>query len=78
MIGTTSFDISDKIREIFSVCRSCWNVASYKWKVHNLKIEIISFVVKFNPLSLSISRCKSRYEADLAVYLVSFISSLMG
>jgi hypothetical protein len=27
--------------------RACWNVATYKWKVHNGKIEIISFVVKF-------------------------------
>ena len=29
------------------MCRCCWNVATYKWKVHNGKIEIISFVVKF-------------------------------
>jgi len=28
-------------------CRCCWNVATYRWKVHNEKIEIISFVVKF-------------------------------
>jgi len=27
--------------------RCCWNIATYKWKVHNGKIEIISFVVKF-------------------------------
>jgi len=26
-------------------CRCCWNVAKYKWKAHNGKIEIISFVV---------------------------------
>ena len=32
---------------IYSICRCCWNVATYKWKVHNGKIEIISFVVKF-------------------------------
>jgi hypothetical protein len=25
----------------------CWNVATYEWKVHNGKIEIISFVVEF-------------------------------
>ena len=25
----------------------CWNVAQYKWEVHNGKIEIIFFVVKF-------------------------------
>ena len=32
--------------DIYSICRSCWNVATYKWKVHNGKIEIISIVVK--------------------------------
>jgi hypothetical protein len=26
--------------------RCYWNVATYKWNVHNGKIEIISFVVK--------------------------------
>ena len=25
----------------------CWNVAIYKWKVHNGKIEIIFFIVTF-------------------------------
>jgi hypothetical protein len=29
------------------ICRCCWNVATYEWKVHKGKIEIISFVVKF-------------------------------
>ena len=33
-------------RYIYSICRCCWNVATYEWKVHNGKIEIISFVVK--------------------------------
>jgi hypothetical protein len=51
---------------IYSIYRCCGNVVPYKWKVHNEKIEVISFVVKFS--SLSISRWRSRYEADL-VYL---------
>jgi len=34
-------------RYIYSICRCCWNVARYEWKVHNGKIEIISFVVNF-------------------------------
>jgi len=28
--------------KIYSICRCCWNIASYKWKFHNGKIEIIS------------------------------------
>ena len=32
---------------LYSICKCCWNVATYKWKVHNGNIEIIPFVVKF-------------------------------
>jgi hypothetical protein len=39
LIGTTSSGISYHLRDIYSICRCCWNVATYKWKVHNGKIE---------------------------------------
>ena len=48
MIGIIIFGISDQLRDIYSIYRCCWNVATYKCKVHNGKIEIISFVVKFS------------------------------
>jgi hypothetical protein len=47
LIGTTSSGIYYQLGDIYSICRWCWNVAIYEWKVHNEKIEIISFVVKF-------------------------------
>ena len=47
MIGTT---ILDKLRIVYFICRCCRNVATYKWKVHNGKVKIISFVVKFRSL----------------------------
>jgi hypothetical protein len=47
LIGATSSRISYYLRDIYSICMCCWNDATYKWKVHNGKIEIISFVVKF-------------------------------
>jgi hypothetical protein len=34
-------------RDVYSNCMCCWNGAMYKWKVHNEKNKIISFVVKF-------------------------------
>ena len=46
-IGTTSSGISYQLRYIYSICKCWWNVATYEWKVHNGKIEIASFVVKF-------------------------------
>ena len=58
--------------------RHCWNVASYKWKVHTGKIEIMSFVVVSLSASYSISNHRSSYEADLSVSVVSFISTSMG
>ena len=65
----------------------CWNFATYKWKVHNGKIDILSFGINigkmkscllppyfgFNRPSLSISRYRKGYEADLAVSVISFI-----
>jgi hypothetical protein len=47
MVGTTSSGISYQLRDIYSICRCCWDVATYTWKVHNGEIELISFVVKF-------------------------------
>jgi hypothetical protein len=41
MIGTTSSRISYQLRDIYPIRRSCWNNATYEWKVHNGKpIEI--------------------------------------
>ena len=50
MMATTSFEISNQLRDLYSMYRCCGNVATqctYKWKVHNEKIEIISLFVKF-------------------------------
>ena len=35
MIGNASTGISYQLGDIYTVCRCCWNVATYKWKVHN-------------------------------------------
>jgi len=37
---TTSSGILDQLRDIYSICRYCRNVATYKWKVHHGKIKI--------------------------------------
>ena len=39
LIGTTSSGISYHLRDIYPICRCCWNEATYKWKVQNGKIE---------------------------------------
>ena len=68
------------LRDIYSIYRRCWNVATYNWKAHNGKIEIISFVAKF--LFLTAPHCQFRCvcqgmkQTHLSV--VSFISSSTG
>jgi hypothetical protein len=36
MIGTTSSGISYQLRDIYSIYRCCWDLATYKWKVHTV------------------------------------------
>jgi len=45
MLGTTSSRISDQLRDIYSIFRCYWNVATYKWKVHNRKIKMYGIYV---------------------------------
>jgi hypothetical protein len=37
MTGTTSSGTSHQLRDIHSICRCCWNVATHKWKVHMIR-----------------------------------------
>ena len=39
MIRITSSWISCQLRDIYSKCICCWNVATNKWKIHNLKVK---------------------------------------
>ena len=52
IIATTSSRISDKLRDIYSIWRHCWHVATFKWNGHNGKIENIPFVVLNRPFKL--------------------------
>ena len=65
--GTTRNGISCQLRDRYPICRCCWKVATYKWTVHNGRIEIIYFF-DLNRQPLSILNCWSMYEADLAVW----------
>jgi hypothetical protein len=47
LIETTSSGMWDQLRDKYSICRYCWNIVTYKWKVYNGKSVIISFVVRF-------------------------------
>ena len=49
-----------------------------KFTIVNMKRSLLSWNFVLNPLSLSISRYRSVYEADQAVSVVSFISRSMG
>jgi hypothetical protein len=48
-----------------------------KFTMGKLKSYPLSYIFVLNRPSLSNTRCRSRYEAYLAVFVVSFISSSM-
>lgn len=61
------------ISSIFMICR---NLATYKWNVFNVKIKIFSPVLTFSYQRCKFwASCRARYEANLAVFIVSFISN---
>jgi hypothetical protein len=45
-IGNTSSWIVYQLRDLYAICKRYWDVATYKWDVHNGKIDSISLVVK--------------------------------
>jgi hypothetical protein len=64
MIGTSS-RISDQLRAMYSICRWCWNVATYKWKVHNGNI---CYSTKWNPAGSSIHLVQIRIPISNSRY----------
>jgi hypothetical protein len=63
--------------DIYSICRSCWNVATYKWKVHNGKIEIISIVVKSPLLKICVTNDHKYVPLAIVTVPYSFSSLIM-
>ena len=49
-----------------------------KFTMGKLKVYILSYDFVLNRPSLSMSRCRSRYEADISVSVVSFILGSIG
>jgi hypothetical protein len=45
-IGYTSTRIVYQLKDVYAVCKRYWDVATYKWDVHNGKIDSISLVVR--------------------------------
>ena len=47
--------VAHQLRDKYSICRCCWNVATYKWKAHNWN-HLFCCTVSF----LTVSRCTFR------------------
>ena len=39
-----------QLRDKYSICRCCWNVATFKWKSHYGKIDFTSSVAMIVPI----------------------------
>ena len=49
-----------------------------KFTMEKMKSSLLLLSFTLSYPALSISRCRSRYEADLSVYVISFISNSKG
>jgi hypothetical protein len=82
---TTSSGISDQLREIYSLFKCCWKVATYlyineKFTMGKLKLFLCRWVSFLTDPHSQFRRWMSKYEAYLhvVVYVVFVISRLMG
>jgi hypothetical protein len=60
--------------DIYGMCNCCWNVVTYKWKVHNGKIEIsheLSFL-----LSISSCICGEHYFKYNKIFVINVVTNL--
>ena len=76
LVEATSSVIPNQQRYEYSKNMCFWNFATCKWKGHNGKIKIISFVVQFSS-SLSIYMCMSSHEV-IAELMISFYFKFNG
>ena len=75
MIRTTCSRISDQLRDMYSAGMLLH--INGKFTMGKLKSSLLSYSLALNRSPISISRCMSMYDADLIVYVLSFISSLI-
>jgi hypothetical protein len=80
MIGTTSSRISDQLRDIYSICRCCWNLPTYGFgtgvsrRVPLVEQELLPLPEHLNsPLSFSVVRVVQAlgYQINWEIYTPS-------
>ena len=69
--------ITNQLRDVNTICRRSWYIAAHIWKIYDLKIEVVPFIINFSTdlTTVSNSRYKSKNDADEAVSVVSLTSS---
>jgi hypothetical protein len=63
---------------INTICRRSWYIAEHIWKIYDLKIEVVPFIINFSTDLTTVVRYKSKNDADEAVSVVSLTSSSGG
>ena len=39
---------TNQLRDVNTICRRSWYIAAHIWKIYDLKIEVIPFIIKFS------------------------------
>jgi hypothetical protein len=41
----TGPSIANQLRDVSTICRRSWYIAAHVWKIYDLKIEVVPFIV---------------------------------
>ena len=40
--------ITNQLRDVNTICRRSWYIAAHIWKINDLKIEVVPFIINFS------------------------------
>jgi hypothetical protein len=40
--------VSNQLRDVNTICRRSWYIAAHIWKIYDLKIEVVLFIITFS------------------------------
>jgi hypothetical protein len=42
------YESSNQLRDVNTICRRSWYIAAHIWKIYDLKIEVVLFIINFS------------------------------
>ena len=64
--------IANQLRDVNTICRRSWYIATHIWKFYDFKIEVVPFIINISTELITSVFNKRRKPANFAVYCVIF------